>query len=323
MKILYVIIAAKNIPSTIQNNDEVAHVYSRQLKQGMEQIGHQADFFPIAGTFSRWNYVKAAFKLFWLSLKRELDSYDLIHAHYGFHGVVARCQFRKPVVLTLMGSDVYRKSERWIARVLIRLVSAVIVPGAQMTPLIDNYPADVIPCGIDLDTFVLMDQAALREKLQLDRGKKLVLFPYNPTRAYTKRPDVIQAAVNQIEGAEMVIVYGKTPQDIAEYMNACDTLALASSYEGSPAAVREALACNMPVVSVDVGDVKTHLSAVEGCYMCQRDPTDMADKLRQVFAAGRRLKHGRDYALQFSLKAAAARTVEVYNRVLQKHGKKV
>ena len=129
--------------------------------------------------------------------------------------------------------------------------------------------------------------------------------------------------VDQIDGAEMVIVFGKTSQDIAEYMNACDALALASSYEGSPAAVREAMACNLPVVSVDVGDVKVHVAAVEGCYMCEREPADMATKLRQVFADNKRLENGRDYASQFSLKAAAERTVEVYKRVLQKYGKKV
>jgi glycosyltransferase involved in cell wall biosynthesis len=322
VKILYVVIAARDVPPAITHDDSAAHVYSRQLKQGMDQLGIEADYFPVAGTFSRWNYLKAALKLFWLSLRGGLASYDLIHAHYGYNGVVARCQWRKPLVLTLMGSDVYRKYERPIARVLVRLVSAVIVPGAQMKTLIDNHPADVIPCGIDLDTFVPMNRAQMRQKHNLADDKKLVLFPYNPARAYTKRPDIIQAAVNQIDGAEMVIVYGKTSQDVAEYMNACDAFAMASSYEGSPAAVREALACNLPVVSVDVGDVKVHLAGVSGCYICERDPVDMAAKLRQVFADGKPLDKGREYALQFSLKDAAACTVEVYKRVLQKYGKK-
>ena len=92
MKILYVVIAAQNVPPSIQKGDETAHVYSRQLKQGMNQLGIEADYFPVAGTFSRWNYLKAAFKLFWLSLRGDLNSYDLIHAHYGYNGVIARCQ---------------------------------------------------------------------------------------------------------------------------------------------------------------------------------------------------------------------------------------
>src|SRR5262245_8810809 len=115
MKILYVVIAAKNVPLDIQRNDDAAHVYSRQLKQGMEQLGIEVDYFPVAGTFSRWNYLKGALKFFWLSLKGDLNSYDLIHAHYGYNGWVARCQFRKRLILTLMGSDVYRKNERILA----------------------------------------------------------------------------------------------------------------------------------------------------------------------------------------------------------------
>jgi teichuronic acid biosynthesis glycosyltransferase TuaC len=318
MKILYVVIAAKDTPLTIQHDDDVAHVCPRQLKQGVERLGVKADYFPIAGTVSRWNYLKGAVKFFLMSLRGELDQYDLIHAHYGFHGWVARCQLRKPVVLSLMGSDVYRRWERLLARILVHLVSAVIVPGAQMRELIDNFPAEVIPYGTDLDTFVPMDQSSMRAKLNLPIEKNLILFPYNPSRVYHKRPDMIEAAIQQVEGAEIVVAYGNPSRVVAEYMNACDVLAMASSYEGSPGTIREALACNMPIVSVDVADVKTHIQSVPGCYLCERTPDDMAAKLRLVFADGKRLANGRERALPFGLEEMAAKTIEVYKRVLAK-----
>lgn len=318
MRILYVVIAAQNVPLAITNDDRTAHVCPRQLKQGVERLGIEADYFPIGGTYSRWNYVKAAAKFFLMSLRGELDKYDLIHAHYGYHGVVARCQLRRPLVLSLMGSDVYRKWERQIARVLVHLVSAVIVPGGQMKALVDDYPVDVIPYGTDTDIFKPAEQTVARDKLGLPKDKHLVLFPYNPSRVYHKRPDIIEGAVRQIPEAEMVVAYGKTSEQIAEYMNACDVLAMASSYEGSPGTIREALACNMPIVSVDVADVKMHISDVEGCYMCERDPDDMAAKLRLAFADNRRLEKGRERALPYSLEACAARTIDVYHRVLNK-----
>jgi glycosyltransferase involved in cell wall biosynthesis len=321
MRILYVVIAAKDTPLTIQHEDAVAHVCPRQLKQGVEKLGVEADYFPIAGTVSRWNYLRGAIKFFWMSLRGDLDKYDLIHAHYGFHGVVARCQFRKPLVLTLMGSDVYRRGERALARILVKLVDAVIVPGSQMRALIDNYPAEVIPYGTDLDIFVPMDKDAMREKYNLPKDKKLVLFPYNPTRVYHKRPDIIEAAVRQIDGAEMTVIYGKPSEVVAEYMNACDVLAMASSYEGSPGTIREALACNTPIVSVDVADVKDYIADLEGCYLCERDPNDMAAKLRLAFADNQKLKAGRQVVMNLGLKECAARTIEVYKRVLQKRGK--
>ena len=322
MRILYVVPAAQDVPLAITNADRTAHVCPRQLKQGVERLGVEADYFPIGGTYSRWNYVNAAAKFFMMSLRGELDKYDIIHAHYGFHGVVARCQFRHPMVLSLMGSDVYRKWERQIARVLVHIVSAIIVPGAQMKALVDDYPAEVIPYGTDVDIFKPADQQTARTKLGLPKEKRLVLFPYNPARVYHKRPDIIEAAVKQIPEAEMIVAYGKTSEQVAEYMNACDVLAMASSYEGSPGTIREALACNMPIVSVDVADVKMHISDVEGCYTCEREPNDMAAKLRLAFADSQRLAHGRERALPYSLEVCAARTIEVYNRILEKRRKK-
>jgi glycosyltransferase involved in cell wall biosynthesis len=320
VKILYVVIAAKDTALAVQQDDEVAHVYSRQLKQGVEQLGVEADYFPIPGTFSRWNYLQGMVRMALMSLRGELEQYDLIHAHYGYNGIVARCQWRKPVVLTLMGSDVYRRWERVLARVLVRMVAAVIVPGRQMIKLIDNYPAEVIPCGIDLDISKPMDPLLMRRKLGLPPDRKLVLFPYNPARVYHKRPDVVEGAVGRIEKADMVVVYGKTSEQLAEHMNACDVLAMASSYEGSPATIREALACNTPIVSVDVADVKEHIGGLAGCYLCERDPADMADKLERVFADERRLTQGRERVLHMGLKDMAARTIDVYRRVLQRHG---
>ena len=322
MRILYVVPAVQDVPLAITNADRTAHVCPRQLKQGVERLGVEADYFPIGGTYSRWNYVKAAAKFFMMSLRGELDKYDIIHSHYGFHGVVARCQFRRPMVLSLMGSDVYRKWERQIARVLVHMVSAVIVPGAQMKALVDDYPAEVIPYGTDVDIFKPADQQTARTKLGLPKDKRLVLFPYNPARVYHKRPDIIEAAVKQIPEAEMIVAYGKTSEQVAEYMNACDVLAMASSYEGSPGTIREALACNMPIVSVDVADVKMHISDVEGCYMCERELNDMAAKLRLAFADNKRLAHGRERALSYSLEACAARTIELYYRILEKRRKK-
>ena len=322
MRILYVVPAAQDVPLAITNADRTAHVCPRQLKQGVERLGVEADYFPIGGTYSRWNYVKAAAKFFMMSLRGELDKYDIIHAHYGFHGVVARCQFRRPMVLSLMGSDVYRKWERQIARVIVNVVSAVIVPGAQMRAVVDDYPAEVIPYGTDVDIFKPADLQTARTKLGLPKDKRLVLFPYNPARVYHKRPDIIEAAVKQIPEAEMIVAYGKTSEQVAEYMNACNVLAMASSYEGSPGTIREALACNMPIVSVDVADVKMHISDVEGCYICERELKDMAAKLRLAFADNKRLAHGRERALPYSLEACAARTIELYNRILEKRRKK-
>ena len=55
-------------------------------------------------------------------------------------------------------------------------------------------------------------------------------------------------------------------------MNACDALLFVSMYEGSPNIVKEALACNLPIVSVAVGDVAERLEGVAGCTCRSADP---------------------------------------------------
>ena len=316
MKILQVGIGARAVPPHITRDGSTVSIHTRQLMEGLERIGVEVDVVPISGIYSRLNYLKGMLFFLRLSLSGKLDEYDLIHAHYGYNGIVARFQWRKPVVVTLMGSDVYRRSERFLSRLLLPFVAGVIVPGEQQRALISDYPAEVIPYGTDMDMFKPMDQVEMRKELGLPLDKKLVLFPYDPSRVYHKRPDVIKAAIDQIDNCEWVVVHGTTPDVIAKYMNACDALAMASMYEGSPATIRESLACNLPVVSVDVADVKDHIGPVEGCYICERTPEDMAAKLRMVFADNQRLATGRDQVEHLGLEEVARRTLEFYRRVL-------
>jgi teichuronic acid biosynthesis glycosyltransferase TuaC len=97
-------------------------------------------------------------------------------------------------------------------------------------------------------------------------------------------------------------------------MNACDVLALASDYEGSPVVVKEAMACNLPIVSVDVGDVAQVIAAVEGCYICRRDPMDMAKKLRQALDRGQRTT-GRRLIQSLGLDATVDSILRIYEEL--------
>ena len=99
-------------------------------------------------------------------------------------------------------------------------------------------------------------------------------------------------------------------------MNACDALVLASDYEGSPTVIKEAMACNLPIVSVDVGDVAEVIAGVEGCYLCERTPEDLAAKLHLALSPCRRTE-GRRAIGSLSLDAIAARLVREYESVLQ------
>src|SRR5712664_1222709 len=77
--------------------------------------------------------------------------------------------------------------------------------------------------------------------------------------------------------------------EVPVWLNASDVLLLTSMHEGSPTIVKEALACGLPVVSVDVGDVAERIEGVEGCYLAPPQSADLAAKLCLVRQSRKRL----------------------------------
>ncbi|MBZ5565649.1 MAG: glycosyltransferase [Acidobacteriia bacterium] len=310
--------------------DETDPGYGAFVKEQMESLrplGVEYDVLYIHGRESRWNYLRAIFEM-----RRRLRAqrYDLIHAHFGLSGWVARCQRRVAVVVSFMGDDVlgrparsgritlYGHLLRASSFVLARWVSAVIVKSREMKSRLKLDAACVIPNGVDLNLFRPMDPQEARRELGLDPRKKYVLFPYNPTEA-RKRFDLIQAAVAQARAAvpELEILHAQgVPHDrIPLYMNAADVLVVASIFEGSPNAVKEAMAVNLPVVSVEVGDVREVLGSTEGCYIVPRDAAAIADKIVKICQAGQRTL-GREGVGALSIDCVARRVVEVYASVV-------
>ena len=229
------------------------------------------------------NYLKTAWKI-WL-LNFQPKCYDLVHAYYGHSGLLARLQLRYPVIVTFRGSDLLGGRDGIIGKTAARLVEGVIVMTEQMKQASRRDDAVVIPFGVNLKIFKPYPAKETRAELELPKSKELVLFPWNPKRP-EKRYDIISMAVKRMKetlpDVELVVVFDKPHQEMAKYMSACDALVLASDYEGSPMAIREALACGLPIVSVDVGDVRTILEGLNNSYIARQDAEDIANKTGEV-----------------------------------------
>jgi glycosyltransferase involved in cell wall biosynthesis len=115
---------------------------------------------------------------------------------------------------------------------------------------------------------------------------------------------------------DLVVAYKEPYERVPLYMNACDVIVVPSEYEGSPQVVKEAMACNLPVVSVDVGDVPDVLAGVEGCYVCHRDPTIIAEKVKLILEQPSRT-NGREKTQRYELSSIAKRIIQVYEETLE------
>jgi hypothetical protein len=157
-----------------------------------------------------------------------------------------------------------------------------------------------------------------RAALGLPPDKSLVLFCAGMRPE--KRFDIVQAAVDILSArdkdVQLVVATAQPHDTIPHYMNACDVLVLTSEYEGSPTVVKEAMACNLPIVSVDVGDVREVMAGTDGCYICERTPDDVAAGLAQALARQQRT-NGRENIKHLSLDNIAARLIAEYESVLR------
>jgi glycosyltransferase involved in cell wall biosynthesis len=109
---------------------------------------------------------------------------------------------------------------------------------------------------------------------------------------------------------------GVANDQVPLWINASDVLLLTSLHEGSPTIVKESLACDVPVVSVDVGDVRERIQRIDGCYLALADPSDLASKLNLVYNSLRRVK-GRVHMQELSLERTALRLKQFYDEILR------
>jgi len=287
--------------------------------ESLRREGIEVDVLFINGRKSTTNYLWGIPRL-WARLATR--HYHLIHAHYVFSGIIARAQLICPVVLTHHGVEVFEGWQSVLCRIITPLADRVIVRSQEMKQRLSCDEADVIPAGIDLSLFRPLPQQECRHLLELPVDKKLILWAGEYFRL-EKRFDIVKEAVSllqqSVSKAELVLVAGKPHSTIPLYMNACDVLLLVSDVEGSPNVVKEAMACDLPIVSVPVGDVPQIIEGCAGCYLCSQDPQDVAQKLEMALEWGKRTE-GRERVQYLDLAQISKRIVHVYEKTLTSRG---
>ena len=215
-------------------------------------------------------------------------------------------------------SKVVVQIDRWFART----VSAVIVKSAEMADVVKPVPAHVIPNGVDMNEFRPLDPHGARKALGWPEGARYILFPGNPDnprKGYAlAQPAVTRAATQLKQPLQLIPLRNVSPAQVPLYMNACDAMVMTSLIEGSPNVVKEAMACNLPVIAVPVGDVVELLHDVPGYRICPRNVQSLADALVATLMTSTNVD-GRTAIKRrkLDLESVAQRLMAIYEEVLQ------
>lgn len=270
------------------------------------------------------------------SLRKHLERFpvDIVHAHYGLCGIVASLAAkREKVVVSFMGDDLvgsvggngsYTLLGHWFARLnryfARRRYHWNITKSSRLRDLLEGVAhVTVIPNGVDQTKFVPGSREEARRRLGIDPLRKIVIFVSHPDRP-EKNFKLARQAVTLLkrDDADLIAVYDVPHQQLPDCYNAADVLILTSFHEGSPNVVKEAMACNLPVVSVDVGDVSDVVGETEGCFVCGFQPEELAANLERALNAEGRTTGRMDLERKgLFLDSVAKRLLACYREILE------
>jgi glycosyltransferase involved in cell wall biosynthesis len=287
-------------------------------------------------------------------LRREAG-FDLIDAHYFYpDGVAAAMLGRRlgvPVVITARGSDVNliaqyrfpRHMIRWAARQAAAVVAVSQALKDRLAALgVERERVHVLRNGVDLDLF--HPEGRGRQRSELGFGGPTLLSVGN-LLAFKGHGIVIEA-LSRLPGCELVIagdgpdraafealarrhgvsarvrfVGSLSQQELRRYFCAADALVLASSREGWPNVLLEAMACGTPVVATAVGGVCEIVTSPDaGLVVEERSAAAIAQGIRSLLAQPRERRATRRYAEQFGWGATTGGQLQLFRQILSATG---
>lgn len=306
------------ILSLVSNSDSK---FYRQQVDGLRARGHTVETVAVPGRRAEnggeleRRSVPVYLKYYLRAVAAKSGEYDLVHANYGLTAPPALAPPFHPVVLSLWGSDLMGEYG-WLSRVCSRFSDAVVVMSEEMADHLGTE-CHVVPHGVDFDRFRPLPRTRARAELEWDPDAHHVLFPYAPSRDvkdFPRAKRIVERLRSRLdEPVELQTMSGVPHDRVPLYMNAADAALLTSKREGSPNTVKEALACNCPVIATDVGDVAERVDDVAHSTAASDDDV-LASTLLAALRAGER-SDGREAVRDLRLERQLDRIEGVYRSV--------
>ena len=293
--------------------------------EAIRALGHEVEYFLVKGS-----YLKAVTAL---TAKIKEWKPDIVHAHFGLSAITAELQSHVPVVTTFHNGETLNWHVNLMSSLMSLRAKHVIYVAQHIRDLsyfkAKNY--SIIPCGVPMEQMTIIPKAEARKQLGWDSDKKYILFggAFDNLR---KNYPLLRDAVERIGGdIEIVEMKGLSRAECVLRMNACDLFALPSHSEGSPQALKEAMACNCPCLATDIADVRELFGDEQGHWIL-RNPRktherwdgdekslgEMVELLKKALVfEGRTNGRKRIEELQLTNEAVAKRIINIYNEILK------
>jgi teichuronic acid biosynthesis glycosyltransferase TuaC len=305
--------------------------FTKAQADSLTDKGLQVEFFPLTGKGFK-NYFK---NIFLLRRHLKQNKYNLLHAHYNLCGWVAVLASRKtPVVLSLMGDDAQgtftgKNKINLSSYFFISLtyciqpfVKAIISKSPKIEKVVYRKKISyIIPNGVVLNNFFI-NENGFREELGLQKEKKYLLFLASPTDT-NKNFVLAQKAVELLNrnDIELINIYKANPEVVVKYLNSADVLVHCSFAEGSANVIKEAMACNCPMVITNAGDAAWVAGNTAGCFISGYDPAVFANDISKAleFVKENKRTKGRERILELGLDSGtvAEKIIAVYKKILK------
>lgn len=303
--------------------------FIRRTVTGLLDAGVNGDVLYVRGYRGKHVYLLACAAMLAIPHARP-RKYQLVHSHGGETAVVARFFRGAPVLATYWGADLlgpraggasarlkFLLTSR-LMRMHAPLLTATTTKTTEMEQVLPRRARSrnwVIPDGIDRARFRPVDRSQARAALGWPATPIVVTVSRrSPEKRVWLAEQTGALAAQRIPGLEWRLISDVPPEEMPLYYNAADALLHTAASEGSPNAIKEAVACNLPVVATGAGDIAEVLDGVVPSAVCPADPELLAEALVGIIRGGRR-SNGQEHIGPWLDEVATARTLECYRRL--------
>lgn len=317
----------------------VTNVYLRKAKNQnqasfvRDQIATIHRYYPdveftnytIHGLEHKMEYLKSIFEV--PKLIRS-GKFDIVHIHYGISGLFMLFMRKPkiPVVVTLHGGDIQIENghpyQIMLTKRIIKRCNFVFSLNDRMKAIVQKYNknTDIIPISVDMKMF-----SPTNTSRPVEIKDVTIIFPASLDREVKNHPlfeQTVKILHNKYGYNVTEVDFDNiSHEEVLNHYHNSDLVMLTSFSEGSPGVIKEAMSCNLPIVSTNVGDVANNLKGVENCAVTTKyDPAEMAE------LADKCLRHsipgisGRERLVQLGYddKSISTKIVNLYRKLTKK-----